>query len=267
VLRLGVVSYLNARPLVVGLDRRPERYAVRFDVPAECARLLHGRAIDLGTIPSIEYLRGAPLSIVPGVAIGCEGPVDSVAIFARQPIERVRTLALDTSSRTSVTLARVLCARHFGIAPSFHDMPQDPRAMLAACDAAVVIGDAALFFDHEAAGVAKIDLGAAWAAFTGLPFVFAFWAGFPGGVTPEDVGALQAARDEGCAAAEAVAAACFPDDADRARRGAQYLRDNVKYGFSERAMAGVMRFYDEAAALALVPACRDLRFYPSPQQA
>lgn len=265
-LRLGVVSYLNAQPLAFGLDRDPGRFQLRFDVPAACARLLHTRQIDLGTIPSIEYVRGAPLSIVPDIAIGCDGPIASVAIFATQPLERIRTLALDTSSRTSVVLARLLCARHFGIAPAFREMPQDPPAMLRACDAAVVIGDAALFFDHAAAGACKIDLGSAWRAWTGLPFVFAFWAGVPGCLGFDDVARLQAARDAALEEPNSVAAAFFPGDALRAAVGARYLRDNVKYGFSERERAGVTRFYEEAAALGLAPASRDLRLFDGPRR-
>ncbi|MDO8834589.1 MAG: menaquinone biosynthesis protein [Vicinamibacterales bacterium] len=260
-LRLGVVEYLNARPLAFGLDRQPERFSLRFDVPARCAQLLHDGAIDLGTIPSIEYLRGEDLAVVPGVAIGCDGPVASVAIFTRTPLERVATLALDTSSRTSVVLARVLCNRYFGIRPEVRPMAQDPVAMLQACDAAVVIGDAALFFDHDAAGVLKIDLGAAWQAWTGLPFVFAFWAGRPGAVRPGDVPALLAARDAAVHAPETVASAFFGHDSARALRGARYLRDNVTYGFSDRQIEGLVRFYREAASLGFAPAYREPVFY------
>jgi chorismate dehydratase len=261
VVRLGVVEYLNARPLAYGLGRQPERFSLRFDVPARCAQLLHDGAIDLGTIPSIEYLRGDGLAVVPGVAIGCDGPVESVAIFARTPLDRAETLALDTSSRTSVVLARVLCDRYFGIRPEMRPMAQDPVTMLQRCDAAVVIGDAALFFDHDAAGVQKVDLGAAWHAWTGLPFVFAFWAGRPGAVRPGDVQALQAARDAAVADPESVATAFFGDDSARALRGARYLRDNVKYGLADRQIDGIVRFYREAALLGLVPAYRDLLFY------
>ncbi len=133
--------------------------------------------------------------------------------------------------------------------------------MLRACDAAVVIGDAALFFDHVASGVDKIDLGGAWRAFSGLPFVFAFWAGRPGRLRPDDVLALQAARDEAVAAPDAVAAAFFPGHAGLAASGTAYLRDNVKYGFSERQLEGLRRFYHEAAELSLVPAYREPVFY------
>jgi chorismate dehydratase len=261
VLRLGVVEDLNARPPGGGLDRRADRFSVEFEVPSRCAARLHEGSVDLGTIPSIEYLRGEDYRVVPGIGIGCDGPVASVAIFSTRPIDRVRTLALDVHSRTSVVLARNLCARFFGIAPQTTPMPQDPAAMLRVCDAAVVIGDAALYFDHAAAGVDKIDLGDAWLSFTGLPFVFAFWAGRPGCVTSDDVGALQAARDEAVASPEKVAAGFFPHDPALAARGARYLRDNVKYGFSERQLQGVNLFYREAAGLSLVPTYREPMFY------
>src|SRR5688572_9559357 len=101
--RLGAVSYLNTKPVVHGLDQRPDLFSVRFDVPAQCAALLHEGRIDLGLIPAIEYLRG-DYRLVPGVAIGSNGPVASVAVFSKVPIQNVATLALDISSRTSVTL-------------------------------------------------------------------------------------------------------------------------------------------------------------------
>jgi hypothetical protein len=94
-----------------------------------------------------------------------------------------------------------------------------------------------------------------------LPFVFAFWAGRPGVVTADDVAALQSARDAGVASADDVATAFFTDRPEFAALGARYLRDNVKYGFNERAIAGVTRFYREAVELGLAPALRDLRFY------
>lgn len=258
--RLGAVEYLNARPLVYGLDAREDRFDVRFDIPARCAARLHAGEVDFGIVPSIEYLRGADYVGVPGVAIGSDGDIASVAVYSKVPVSRVRTLALDASSRTSVALLRVLCARHFGIAPAFHVMPPVPGPMLAACDAALLIGDVALLFDHEAAGVEKTDLGAAWKAFTGLPFVYAFWFGRPGLLTPDDIRALVQAARAGVANAEDVAARHFPGDPVRAAVGARYLRANVDYGFDERERAGLTRFYREAADLGLVPAFREPRF-------
>jgi chorismate dehydratase len=259
-LRLGAVQYLNARPLVYGLHRHADRFDVRFDVPARCAELLHGGQVDFGLVPSIEYLRGESYVAVPGVAIGSDGPVASVAVFSHLPISRVRAIAVDSSSRTSVALFTVLCARLFDIAPEVRVMPPDPARMLEACDAALLIGDAALLFDHEAAGVEKTDLGLAWQAYAGLPFVYAFWFGRPGLLRSGDVATLGDACRLGVERADEVARQHFPDDPARAAVGARYLRDNVDFGFAERERAGLIRFYRDAADLGLVPAFREPRF-------
>jgi chorismate dehydratase len=201
VVRLGAVSYLNTRPLVYGLEnpgtseaRNPgTSLSLRFDVPSVCAALLAAGEIDLGLVPSITYAAGD--RAVPGVSIASEGPVASVALYTRKHVRDVRTLALDTSSRTSVALTRILCARRFEIAPSFVPHAPDLSAMLAACDAALLIGDPALFVDHRALGAEKIDLGQTWTDLTGLPFVWAFWVGRSGtdGIDGQVVSRLQAA--------------------------------------------------------------------------
>src|SRR3954467_15583645 len=162
-IRLGAVGYLNARPLVYKLERSPN-FSLRFDVPSKCADLLHAGGIDVGLIPSIEYLRGASLSIVPGLAIASRGPVTSVMLYTTKPIEDVRSIAMDTSSRTSVALVRVLCANHFKIGPTFEPLGPNLDAMLARDDAALMIGDNALFERREG-----IDLGEEWTRLTGLP--------------------------------------------------------------------------------------------------
>src|ERR1700712_2861279 len=115
--RLGLVGYLNARPLVYGLERQP-RFELRYDIPSECARLLHARDIDVGLIPSIEYLRGPQTyAFVPGPAVTSRGPVASVAIYTRIEPKDLQTIAMDTSSRTSVALSTVLLRRVFGVTP------------------------------------------------------------------------------------------------------------------------------------------------------
>ncbi len=180
-IRLGAVAYLNARPLVHGLDRLSELFTLQFDPPSRCAALLHDSAIDVGMIPSIEFHRGSSqYLIVGGMGIVSEGQVASVALFSARPVDELRTIAVDTSSRTSTGLLRVLCRERFGIAPEFVPMPPDFGPMLEQCDGALVIGDPALYLDHRAAGLNKIDLGDEWTAMTGLPFVWAFWAGRPG---------------------------------------------------------------------------------------
>ncbi len=259
--RLGAVAYLNARPLVCGLDRHPDRFSIRYDVPSRCAALLHSGDVDLGIVPSIEYLRGGPYLAVPGVAIGSEGPVASVAVYTSRPLGQIRTLAVDTSSRTSVALLDVLCARYFGIQPEMRPMLPEPERMLRECDAALVIGDLALMFDHAAAGVQKIDLGEAWTAYTSLPFVYAFWVGRAGAITGPDIDLLVRAGQDGVVQADVIARSYFAATPRWIGAGASYLRDHVKFGFGERQRAGLTRFYHEAADLGLVPAFAEPRFY------
>lgn len=251
--RLGSVSYLNARPCVVGLEGHP-RFDLRFDVPSKCAELLHEREIDVGLIPAIEYLRGPGQEcyrIVPGVAIGSVGPVASVALYTKVPVTAVRSIALDTSSRTSVALTRVLCAHAFEIEPSLVPSGPDLSAMLERCDAALLIGDIALVTDGDE-NVEKIDLGETWTRLTGLPFVFAFWAGRPNALTAADVRSLQQARDIGASQPEQVAGAYFNDPALQGI-GARYLRDNIKYQLGGAELEGLTRFFRYAAELDLVP--------------
>jgi chorismate dehydratase len=258
-LRLGAVSYLNTKPLVYGLESDPG-FAVRFDVPSKCAALLHAGDVDLGLIPAIEYLHG-DYAIVPDVSIASDGPVATVAVFARTPIDRVQRLALDVSSKTSVALTRILCAKHWGIAPDFVPGEPDLDAMLTRADAALVIGDPAFAIDAGARGVRKIDLGAEWKAMTGLPFVYAMWTGRPGAASAEQCRALQVARDRGVAHLADIAREVGGGDQDLERRSLVYLRDNLKYGLGDAEAAGLRRFHELAAEIGLVPDLLPLKFY------
>jgi chorismate dehydratase len=258
-IRLGAVAYLNARPLVYGLELRSAMFSLRFDTPSKCASLLHENAIDLGMIPSIEYLRGhEPYRLAPGLAITSDGPVKSVALFSRTPVEAIRTIAADTSSRTSNALLRILCVERFGIDPELVPMAPDAVEMLRRCDAALIIGDPALYLDADSE-TQKIDLGEAWTSMTGLPFVWAFWAGRSGTLSQEVLSALTAARDAGVAASDRIA-----EDycgAARAELGRAYLRDNIRYGLGEREQAGLRRFYELADDHELVEAMRPITFF------
>ena len=247
--RLGAVDYLNARPLVFGLELR-HGFALRFDAPSKCAALLHEGSIDVGMIPSIEYLRGESYCAVPDCAIVSEGPVASVALFTTRPLADIRSIAVDTSSRTSVALLRILCFEALGIDPEFVPMPPRPAEMLRRCDAALLIGDAALFLDHRTLGIDKLDLGEQWTKMTGLPFVWAFWAGRAAALLPEHVRLLLEARDAGVAASDVVATAyCRPDRAELARR---YLKENIRYDWGPRELEGLTTYYELASKHDLV---------------
>jgi len=253
VIRVGAVGFLNARPLTHGLAAQPV-ISLRLDVPSVCAELLHAGQIDVGLVPVIELLRGpVTYDVVPGLAIGCRGAVNSVAIFTRVPIDCVRRLALDVSSRSSVGLARVLCRQQFNIDPVLVDAVPDLAAMLDLADAALLIGDPALQAPWQALGAEKIDLGEAWFRLTGLPFVFAVWAAQPGVLSTSLVGVLLQACRAGLAAIPAIAAAAAGDDLSRAPVLARYLRDNIRYELDDPAVRGLAHYLALAAAEGIAP--------------
>ncbi|MGE0593478.1 MAG: menaquinone biosynthetic enzyme MqnA/MqnD family protein [Vicinamibacterales bacterium] len=258
---VGAVGYLNARPLTWALDQDPARWDVRYDRPAVCARLLAERQVALGLIPSVEYLSEAEYRLVPGVGIVSNGAVASVALFSRVPLSAVRRIALDTSSRTSVALTKILCRQRFGIDPAFVPHGPDVEAMLQVADAALLIGDPAFDLDHASLGLLKVDLGSEWTALTGLPFVYAAWVGRQGAADADLVEALQAARAEGVRATEAIAAEYAHGDTRVAEKAARYLRDNVRYVLGEAEVAGLQRFLDLAVELGLAPRRRLVEFF------
>ena len=262
--RLGAVDYLNVRPLVYELDRHPEQVTLRFDVPSICASLLASGEIDLGMVPSITLLDRPGDRVVPGVCIGSDGPVASVLLFARNPLREVRSIALDTSSRTSAVLTRILCARRFGIAPEYIPHPPDLDAMLAKADAALLIGDPALFADAAARGAERIDLGAEWTAMTGLPFVWAFWAGRSEAADAGVVALLQDAAERGMARSDDVAAEYCAAQSGWIPRAQQYLRENLSFRLTDRALSGLRTYYQEAAALGLTREPREVQFFSQP---
>jgi chorismate dehydratase len=260
-LRLGAVGYLNARPLTWALDRAPQGWEVRYDVPSVCAGLLHEGKVDLALIPSVEYLHAADYKLVPGVGVVSDGPVGSVALYTRVPLDDIRHIALDTSSRTSVALIKVLCHYRFHIQPEFRSHTPDLAEMTRDSDAALLIGDPALEVNHGALGLEKIDLGAQWTAMTGLPFVYAAWTGRPGAIGADGIRILQEARDEGVRATVAIAAEYGGDDAVATARARAYLRDNVKYDLGSDEAAGLQMFLDYAVDLGIFSRRRVLEFF------
>ena len=263
-LRVSAVEYLNARPLVHGLEDRTDLFDLQFDIPARCAAQLHDGSVDLGLIPSIEYLHGSDYRIVPDLAVASEGEVASVALFTTRPATSLRSVAVDSGSRTGSALLRVLCAEWWDTDPKLVKLRPDLPVMLKRCDAALVIGDAALFFDYESQGLDKVDLGDEWTAMTSLPFVWAMWVGRANAVSPDHVAALQAARASGVQASDEIVARHCPGDEEQLEVGRRYLRQNVSFGLDERALAGLRKFYEYLYDLRLVPARTDLRFFESP---
>jgi chorismate dehydratase len=161
-----------------------------FRVPAECADMVASGEADIGIIPSFELI-GQELGVVPGVSIACRGEVRSILLISRKPAGEIRTLAADSSSRTSVALARIILARRYGVEPEIVKRPPDLAAMLSEADSGLIIGDPALRVNPESLPFYVYDLGREWMDMTGLPMVFAVWAGPPGYITPPVVVAFQ----------------------------------------------------------------------------
>ncbi|MGA3075699.1 MAG: menaquinone biosynthesis protein [Bryobacteraceae bacterium] len=191
-LRVCAVSYLNTVPLVWGMLHGEQKglFDLRFRVPAECADMVGSGAADMGIIPSFELL-GRDYGIVPGVGIACRGAVRSILLVSSRPAHQIRTLAADASSRTSVALARIVLARRYGVEPAVATRPPDLPGMLGEADSALIIGDPALHINPATTPLHVYDLGREWTDMTGLPMVFAVWAGPREFVTPQVVAAFQ----------------------------------------------------------------------------
>lgn len=179
--RIGAVSYLNTVPLVWGMLNGPQEASVdlTFSIPSVCAQQVEDGVTQVGLVPVAEIARQG-LEIVPGVGISCVGAVRSILLVSRVPIRHIKTLAADLSSRTSVQLARVILRERYGVEATIHREAPLLNTMLAGADAALVIGDPALKIDPDSLAYECLDLGAEWYALTGLPMVFAAWAGKPG---------------------------------------------------------------------------------------
>ncbi len=265
--RLGAISFLNTRPLMYGLEEDESLFDIVYDVPSACADALSAGTIDVGLIPAVEYARHGGGLIVPELAIGAVGEVLTVRLFYRGELGRIQRIAADTSSRTSVALLRVLLQAKYGITPEFVPAPPDLDAMLYGADAALLIGDPVLPLvesGRDDAGRHSLDLGREWNEFTGLPFVFAFWAGAEGALSAVQVARLQRARHEGEQHLPEIAAAFQRERAGSAELYERYLRDHICYDLGEQQMAGLREFYRLAFAQGIIPEIPPLRFYPNP---
>jgi predicted solute-binding protein len=180
------VSYLNTSPLVWGMMHGPQRglFDLEFAIPAVCADKLASGEADIGIVPSFELTK-QNLEILPGAGIATHGPVRSILLISSRPADQIRTLAADSSSRTSVELARVILARKYGVKPAVMRLSPNLDAMLQSADAALIIGDPALRIEPSRLPYHSYDLGAEWVEMTGGPMVFAVWAARPGIATPE----------------------------------------------------------------------------------
>lgn len=182
--RVGHIQFLNCLPLYWGLARTGTLldFELTKDTPEQLSEQLVRGDLDIGPITLVEFLKHADeLVAFPDIAVGCDGPVMSCVIVSQVPLEDLdgARVALGSTSRTSVRLAKLLLAERFGVQPSYYTCPPDLALMMREAEAAVLIGDAALranLLDGPQYGLAVHDLGALWKEWTGLPFVFAVWA-------------------------------------------------------------------------------------------
>jgi chorismate dehydratase len=266
-LRISAISYLNTAPLMWDFEHGDagQRFDIAYTLPSGCARALGEGSADLGIIPAAAYTQIPGLLILPDVAIASRRPVRSILLVSRKPIEQVRTVALDTSSMTSVALTKILFEKWMGGGRKYTSMEPEIEKMLAKCDAGLLIGDPALQVDRSR--YRTLDLAEEWIRYTGKPFVFAFWA----------------VRAEAAAEADPTIdlAAIFRDSRDHglsepsltqiveewaARLGLSqetvrsYLTENIHYELDAPCLEGLQLFYRYASDMGALPQSPELRF-------
>jgi len=247
--KISVVDFLNARPLVWGLlTKPPAGVEVSRDMPSVCADKLRDGRADAGLIPSIEFRRIPGLVRVEGLGIAADSEVRSVLLVSNVSRGKIRTVKLDPASRTSAALVRILLKRRYGIVPEI---------VGESADAELVIGDPAL--KASQAGRVVLDLAAEWRSLTGFPFVFAFWAVRRESWSPE----LEAALRDSWRASAAGFDAMVDAEIETARvRGnaalsrpmvEDYLRHCLHYELDSADLSGLERFYEFAQEDGLIP--------------
>jgi chorismate dehydratase len=255
-IRIGSVSFLNAKPLIYGLEESPG-IKLHLEVPSRLLDGLLENRFDVALLPVIDYQRMDGLRLLTSGGIACDGPTLTVRVFSPVPIEQIKTLACDTDSHTSVALARVLLSERFKIQPEFvalSSVGPDDHAV-----ARLLIGDKVVCEEPKDLPH-QLDLGEAWKAHTGLPFVFACWMA-RGGVELGDLPSeLAAAKRDGLANLNsiierfAIPRGWSPDAAR------EYLTRYLQFHITSRHLEAIRLFHRKAKALGLIPGeLRELR--------
>lgn len=246
-IRVASVSYFNSKPLIEGLDREPD-ISLSLAVPAKLRDGLADGTTDVALLPVIDYQRLAGLRVVPVACIGCDGPTLTVRIFSRVPLGEIKALACDVESHTSVALARVILAERYGVRPEFRPLSIGETTGF---ESLLLIGDKVVCegpvgYPHQ------LDLGQAWKALTGLPFVFAIWTARDGVDVRGVATKLAAAKERGMAAIDRlVVEHAVPRGwpVDVAKR---YLTEHLKFEVGPRQIEAIGRFHDLAAAHGMI---------------
>jgi len=260
--RIAASSYLNTAPLIWSFIYGSQRESVQLftdTAPARCAEMLARDEVDAALVPVIEYHRLPNVAIVPDVCVGSRSAVRSVVIASRvNNLKKVRRVALDNSSRTSVALVKIIFREFLGFEPEWETSPPDLKSMLARADAALIIGDPAMKIPRDKFRV--FDLATLWHDYTGLGFVFAMWMVRTSNATVVRANDFAGARDEGLAHLEEIAA----QHADRIGLSRNEIRDyltrNIAFQMDEEMKKGLQLYFDLAHKHDLIQTSRVLEF-------
>lgn len=263
-LRISAISYLNTAPLMWDFEHGSAagEFDISYTIPSLCAAALRDGTADIGIIPAAAYASIPDLVIIPDVAIAALGAVRSILIVSKLPIEQIRTLAADTSSMTSVALARVLFSKWMGSRPEFVPMKPELSRMLERCDAGLLIGDPALAVDHSKYAF-TYDLAEEWHRHTRMPFVFAFWAVRKQALRDYsgDLAAVfQQSRDHGLQHLDEIAREWSGRVALSEADVKSYLNDNIHFSLDPKCLKGMEQFFHYAAECGAMPTAPRLRF-------
>jgi chorismate dehydratase len=266
-LRISAISYLNTAPLMWDFEHgeASRHFEISYTLPSGCAQALAENKADIGIIPAAAYAQIPGLQVLPEVAIASRRAVRSILLVSKVPIREIRSVALDTSSMTSVALLKILFEKWLGSARDSVPMAPELDKMLVACDAGLLIGDPALKVDRSR--YHTLDLAEEWIRHTGKPFVFAFWAVRADALREADPkidlpAVFRKSRDHGLA----------PSSVDRiavewrGRLGIteeeirDYLQRNIHYHLDAGCIEGLKLFYRYAAEVGVLPPAPELSF-------
>ncbi len=268
-LRISAIAYLNTAPLMWDFEHGDAGtgFQVNYTVPSRCAEALRTGTADIGIIPAFAWVQIPDLVAIPDIAIAANGPVRSILLVSKVPVERIGSVALDSSSRTSVALSRVLFAKFWNTHPQFTEHDPNLELMLSQHDAAMLIGDSALRADTT--GYYVYDLAAEWKRFSGRQFVFAVWAvrrsalEERGPSTAADVVRIfQNSRDHGLEPNHIaqIAREWAPRVGLTEQGVTDYLTTNVQYHLGSEALEGLRLFLDYSVDLGLLARKPELEF-------
>ncbi len=253
VVRIGAVSYLNTKPLVHGLDELLPDAEIVYDLPSRLADQLSTGQLDVALIPSIEYLLDPDYTIISDACIACRGPVYSVQLISRKPMEEIKTLALDEGSRTSVAMVQILLNQRFNRLPQLEPFPIGSHISELSSDAILVIGDRAMHLSND--DFCEVwDLGEEWCRWSTLPFVFAMWVAHPSFSEhfTRVQSALSKARDQGVKQLAQISRQEAPHVQLSESECHDYLQNNLHFHLGPEEQQGLELFFDHAQKLELL---------------